>query len=274
MNKILYSTIIFAVFSFAACGGGGGSSSNACSPLNAKHSKVYGGDSCNQDARSPVVFLVAVARSGEQLFQFGSCTGALVTVDDLVTSAHCFTEPIKQARAAGVEIAGFAAVVGGQQGEVLVLVDAAIHPLYDGRAGSRFDIAMATLNKVPSPPISPLPILVSEITEPGSEINAFGYGTNKQGEVGELRASKFTVDALSNGNLLVTGDGKSSICPGDSGGPAVYVTSRGVATIAGVNSFIVGQCASNAARGFGFVDLQYESILRFITAYAPDVAVS
>ncbi len=268
ITKLLFLSLILFV---NACGGGS-SGSNACSPLNAKNSKVFGGESCNQEARSPVVALVAVADNGERLFGFGFCTGSLVTLDDLVTSAHCFVGPIVQARNAGVTLAGFVALVGGENGEVLEIVNAAIHPQYDGQVGSRYDVAMATISKVPTPAIGPLPILLSELTLPGSEINAFGYGTNNDGEVGELKASKFTINSLNNGNLIVVGDGKSSICSGDSGGPAIYVTSGGVATLAAVNSFGFGECVPNALRAFGFVDLQFEDILNFIVAYAPDVA--
>lgn len=273
MKKLLVCLLLLIL---PACGGGGGgdsSASNGCGTLNLR---IFGGESCNQFGRSPVVALAPVATDGQVVFRFGTCTGTLVTLDDILTSAHCFLDPIILARNAGAEIIGFAVLVGGAGGEVLPIVDFQLHPLYDGSRGSRFDVAMATISRVPSPPIGPLPILLSEITGPGSPITAFGYGTNDQGVDDILKAADFTIEAIEGGNIFVVGNGSTSICPGDSGGPAVFVASDGTATLAGVNSFIdslSGGCDSAAAIVSGFVDIQSIPILNFINDYAPDAAV-
>lgn len=273
-RKIIVALCSFLlILSISACGGGGSddsnssSSANGCSSLNAR---IFGGESCSQEARSPVLLLAPVSFDGEIITQLGTCTAALVTVDDFITSAHCFINPIKQSPS----LAGFAVVAGGVQGELLGIVNFAIHPFYNDTPGSRYDIAMGTLSKVPSPAIGPLPILISELTLPGSQITAFGYGTNDAGGVDELKAANFTIDALDRGNLFVVGDGENSICPGDSGGPAVYINSSGVTTIAGVNSYGRGDCSSSASRTFGFVDLQSADIINFIGNYAPDISAS
>lgn len=270
-TTLLSLVVSLLLLLLVGCGGGGGSDSSAggCSVLNAR---IFGGESCNQFARSPVVAILPVAQSGELVSLLGICSGALVTVDDLLTSAHCFTEPFLAAQANGIELVGFVVVVGGLDGEVLPIVNLALHPFYDGTIGSRYDVAMATLGAVPQPAIGPLPLLLSELTGPGSRITAFGYGTNDRGELGELRSADFEVTELAPGNLIVVGDGNSSICRGDSGGPAVYVNADGVATLAGVNSFGVGDCVSVASAAFGFVDLQFSEVIDFIVGYAPDVA--
>ncbi|MCB0337888.1 MAG: trypsin-like serine protease, partial [Bdellovibrionales bacterium] len=218
--------------------------SAGCSALGAK---VFGGESCNQGSRSPVIWLVSYGiRDGQQV-PLSTCTAALVTLDDFVTSAHCYVVSSQLAVQQGFADWGISALVGGNQGEVIPVVNAAFHPLYDFAVASPYDVAMGTIASVPNPPIGPLPLLGSELSGPGSAITAFGYGTNDAGATGELKAANFTVSLLSGGNLVVVGDGASSICPGDSGGPAVYTTSQGVATLAGVNSYIEASgCVSSA----------------------------
>lgn len=254
-----------------SCGGGGGGNDagGSCSVLNAR---VFGGDVCSGTAQTPVVAVIAIASNGQQLFEAGSCTGSLVTVDDILTSAHCFVDPIREL---GQAIVGFAVVAGGTDGEVFRIVNAAIHPGYDQNPGSPFDVAMATLERVPSPPIGPLPLIRTLQTQAGDLLTTFGYGTNNEGEVGLLKAADVVVDRVEGGNLVsVLATSEASVCPGDSGGPAIKEL-NGLAVIAGVNSFttITSQCAATGAQEFGFVNIQNRSIIDFIVNYAPDVTV-
>jgi len=250
------------------CGGGGGGSDiggNACSSLNAR---IFNGETCNQNSRTPVIALYPITESGGQFVPAGICTGTLVTVDDFLTSAHCFTGPIFS----DPSLVGFAAVVGG---EVIQVVDFALHPNYDGQTGSNYDIAMGTLQRLPNPAIGPVPILVSQLTVVGQEASAFGYGTNNTGEVGTLKSAEFTIDGFQSGNILATQTSAgASICQGDSGGPLIQVVD-GVTSIVGVNSFGLvtsEQCAASGSPISGFVDIQDLSIIDFIVGYAPDVA--
>lgn len=271
-HPTLLIQLLVALCAIVGCGGGGGNGAKAsgCSVLNAK---VFGGERCEQGARSPVVALFSRARVQQQLVPLTLCTGSLVTVDDIITSAHCFFNAAEAAQQLNVELVDFVVVAGGAEGEVIRLVNAAVHPAYDGSVASPFDVAMATLERVPTPPIGPLPILVSEFTAPGSRLTAFGYGTNTSGEIGELKAADFSITEVLPGNLLVIGDGGSSICPGDSGGPAIYLNRAGVASLTAINSFGRGQCVPTAADVFGFADLQYPDMIEFILSYAPDVAL-
>ena len=163
----------------------------------------------------------------------------------------------------------------GDQGEIIRFSQIILHPGYNGeRGGSPFDIAVASLSRVPSPAIGPIPLLVSEITGPGSEITAFGYGTNDEGTDSILKAESFVVSEARGGNLNVVGDGDTSICPGDSGGPAVYTTKSGTVALAGVNSYVNvgGLCSDAAADFFGFVDIQSPPVFDFIVSQVPDLA--
>jgi len=264
---------ILGVLILTGCGGGGGSSEGggACGAFNAR---VFNGETCNQAASSPVVAIFPVAFDGQQIQIAGICTGTLVTVDDILTSAHCFTGPIAQQ---GNSLVDFAVVVGGVNGEVRYVVNLAIHPFYNGQAGSPYDIAMVTLDRVPTPPIGPVPILVSRLTQVGERASTFGYGTNNTGEVGTLKSAELTISAFSGGNIFVSTEGSgAAICQGDSGGPLVQNV-NGVTSIIGVNSFgdvSAEQCALTGGSYSGFVDLQNIDILDFIVGYAPDVAAN
>jgi secreted trypsin-like serine protease len=250
-------------------GGGGGGGGNACSSLNAK---VFGGDTCDQGARTPVLALFPLASDGGQLVTAGICTASLVTVDDFVTSAHCFTEPINEL---GNRIVGFGVVAGGDEGERILVSSYAVHPFYDGVAGSPFDVAMGTLSRVPSPAIGPLPVLSSVGTVVGESITTFGYGTSNEGEIGVLKAAELTIDAIEGGNIFASSESAgASVCQGDSGGPIVQER-NGATSIVGVNSFVdvnSDECASVGANISGFVDIQSAAVLPFVLGYVPDVA--
>jgi len=113
-------------------------------------------------------------------------------------------------------------------------------------------------------------------TIPGDRVTIFGYGTSNQGEIGVLKSADLSVDGLEPGNLLASiSSTGASICEGDSGGPLVKDV-RGVTAIVGVNSFgrgAVDQCSEQVTQITGFVDIQFPTIVDFITRNAPDVAV-
>jgi len=259
--------VIAVLLITSACGGGGGSAGGPCSDLNVK---IFGGEACNQSTRGAVVPFLPILSDGEQFAVTSLCTATFVTVDDIVTSAHCILDPFVQFEDL---LAGFAIFIGDEQPLIVTNLD--IHPFYDGTRGSPFDIAMATLNEVPSPPVSPVPLLVSDLTTVGEEFSAFGFGTNQDGQIGELRAASLIISGFSGGNFGATlTESGASICPGDSGGPAIQVN-NGVSSLIGVNSFgFLNACEGGVGNPLsGFVDIQRESILDFILGYAPDVAL-
>lgn len=279
MNKVAKRStrrgiFLVAFLSIIACGGGGGGSDLGGDGCGALGAKIFNGDECSQTSRSPVVALVPLADDGQRIQPLGICTATLVTVDDILTSAHCFTESINIAD-------GYAVLIGSENPEVYFVTRLSVHPFFNGTPGSPFDLAMATINQVPNPAIGPVPILVSQLTEPGQEMSTFGYGTNNLGQLGTLKSAEITITALQvgplGGNLIATLDNDdASLCEGDSGGPVVQIV-NGVSSIVGVNSFTAGvpgsqQCAASGAPISGFVDLQYEVVLNFIQNYAPDVA--
>lgn len=265
MKKVYFLFLLLV----SACGGGGGGvdyGGNACNSLNARViNKVFGGESCNQNARTPVVFLELM--SNDQVI--GICTGSLITIDDVLTSAHCLNNR---------EINGINVYIGGKEGELISAVRGDMHPFYRGEIGSPYDIGIVTLARVPNPPVGPIPILLSTLTQPGQDFSTFGYGKSENNNYAELRSVELTINSFDRaGNIIASLEDKNaSICSGDSGGPIVQVV-NGVTSLIGVNSYVTGtqqSCVSDPSIYSGFVDLQYQDIIDYIGAMAPDFSAN
>jgi secreted trypsin-like serine protease len=245
-----------------ACGGGGsGSDTNPCGDLA---SKVTGGDSCNPQGSS-VVAIVPVKVQGEQLIALGSCTGTVVTNDDILTAAHCVADPLRD----GAD--GFVVVTDNGSYPVTRYK---VNPLYQG-TGSPFDTAMITVGQ--SLGLPAIPINVTDIVATGEEITVFGYGRDENGQsfldqgLSALKAGNMVVGATTPGLFAATfNETGSAICQGDSGGPVVQVLG-GVSSVVGVTSFTMNGCVDDSISGF--VSMQVNGNVNFVRGYAGDVVL-
>jgi hypothetical protein len=119
---------IAIVFLLSACGGGGGGTGGSTAACGELGIKVFGGAECDgQASNNPVVAILPADQQGNPL---GVCTGTLVTVDDILTAAHC------------LEIPGTAGVFAVVDGALRDISNGQINPLYSGNDGDAFDIAM------------------------------------------------------------------------------------------------------------------------------------
>lgn len=244
---------------------------NLCTAVSGK---VYGGESCDQSARSPVVAIIPFANDGSKYVPLGSCTGALISTDAVLTAGHCVVKPLLSAGQNGMTFAGYMVFVGGPKGEKIQVKSVAVHPGYSGAVGDPNDLSILFLKQAPSPSVKPLPLVLSESSDKGSKFSSYGYGVNEQGTIGELKAVQFKVSAVQGLRFLVKGDGKESLCPGDSGGPSLVKSNSGVMGIAAVTSFGEGNgCSSSAAQAWGLASVQTGSNADFITTTVPKVSV-
>ncbi|MCO6429815.1 MAG: trypsin-like serine protease [Deltaproteobacteria bacterium] len=265
LQLMVVSAVIISLL-LGGCGGGGGSDSNACGDLNLR---VSNGDSCRV-GQTPVVLILAATSDGN----IASCTGTFVTLDDVLTAAHCIPPNLVDL-AVITERDGFYA----SRGEIL---NAAIHPQYvnvtsENGSFAVFDFAMITVSRPVD--VSPVPLLVSDALVVSEKITVFGYGKDEAGRGvlerdGDdlLRAGFMQLSDVREGifraDFDLTG---SSICQGDSGGPAVQVVG-GTSSLVGVTSLISAIGCTEGSRAF-FGNVQYPPVYEWITSYAPDVAI-
>ena len=257
MRTIKQTILTLGITALIGCGGGGGG--DTCGTINGK---VTGGDTCSTDGTA-VVAIVPVISDGERLRAIGVCTGTVVTSDDILTAAHCITEPIK----AGAE--RFVVVTG--EGTYSV-VRVQVNPLYRG-VGSAFDTAMITVDQDMGIPA--VPINVSDVVAEGEEITVYGYGKDEEGQTlidlgrAAFRSGRMIVGAVVAGIFGASfDDSGSAICQGDSGGPVIQVL-NGTPSIVGVTSFTVQGCVEGSVSGF--VSMQVRGNAEFARNYAGDV---
>jgi hypothetical protein len=162
-----------------------------------------------------------------------ACTGALVDAAWILTAASCFdsdpadgiTVPAGRPSLATVATIGRADLTGttGQVRDVVELVPHASRDLVLGR--------LAT----PVTDITPVAIGTTPAT-PGETLELPGYGRTAT-EWAPLRqhSGSFTVNAVTGADVALTGVNGAVVCAGDTGGPALRVSSGGVELVA-VNS--------------------------------------
>lgn len=166
----------------------------------------------------------AVPLTPEQVLavvDWGSCSGAFVTDEWILTARHCGISP------------GREACVGPEPGNpnVCFTVDAVEnHPTVD-----------ITLAHVSTPASSRIPELlpVPIMTEPidgswiGRIVEASGYGRQEDGSSGEREFSAETLVGITDTEITIDGMGMNGVCQGDSGGPLFGVASDGTVRVIG-----------------------------------------
>jgi secreted trypsin-like serine protease len=262
MSKLLHlsATLILCTALLCGCGGGGGgddsSSSNACDLLNLK---ITNGDECNP-SQSPVV-LVAIINDDSQLIAI--CSGTAITATEVLTAGHCFDL---------AETAGAAILIGDDTYGVNRI---RVHPSYDKNLSvSKHDLAV--LQVTSAMPVDPVPLVISRKTAIGDQLGVFGYGDHGDGHGGidlgtqALSAAFMDISSFEDDFLIASFDDTgSSVCTGDSGGPATYAL-NGVSGVVGVSNAVTDERCLAGTLAL-FTDVQLPANLDFIVNNAPGV---
>ncbi len=178
----------------------------------------------------------------------GLCSGTIIKVDAttkvgwVFTAAHC------------VDVAPVMVLQGDDffSDQVIryEILDYTADARYDGQTGSPFDFAMVRILGVdattPTIPVATSPDGLAA----GTPVVSVGYGRTtllSAGDTDQNTKRRRVAKTLSqvSSTLIAYDMSTRGICQGDSGGP-VLVTSGGVEKVAGIHSFVQGDC-----NGFG-----------------------
>lgn len=162
---------------------------------------------------------------------YRACSAALVDHQWLLTAASCFTgglSELKPGKPAEKTVAtigrGDLTAIGGHITEVVDLVP-----------HSSRDIVMARLT-TPATAITPVSLATTPAVQ-GDALTVSGYGRTREEWVPlKLRTSAFTVNSVTETNLLITGKAATdTICKGDTGAPLVRMN-NGTPTLVGISN--------------------------------------
>jgi hypothetical protein len=168
-----------------------------------------------------------------------SCTGSLVAADVVLTAAHCQTAPGWTAHLMSLD-----EPVASQE-----VVEVAFHRYHDGSSSvSDHDISLARL--AGELPAEPLPFITAPLEQHplGETVTGVGFGVDDGVALtgaGTKRVASFSI-TWAIADYLIGGEYGTSICYGDSGGPAL-LNRDGVLMVVGVASRTWETCRRTSA---------------------------
>lgn len=272
-----FTILIFSIFLFS-CGGGGSDDappsgdgtqlSGGCAV-----GRVTNGTPCSL-ANGPVALLYVLDSKSKPV---AVCTGTFLTSRKLITAAHCFAD------------------TGGKSAQVITGVTnvktskITIHPQYRPTDNiSQVDVAVVELPQAQN--ATTLPIFASENTARGQRFTIIGFGNDENGDSAAnvppneaLNAASMIIEETRKGAFLAAYDRtNSSICSGDSGGPALRKNRDGITGILGVAQAVLidpkevrkdGTPICKKGTVAVFTNTQSGSALDFILSLVPEAGL-
>lgn len=216
--------------------------------------------------RAPIAKITWTTNIGGKKYKY-LCSGTLIAKKQVLSAAHCVTAKPKNYRI----------VLGGKTYRLRRIRK---HPNYVARPGGGNDVAIFTLRN-PVAGIAPQPI-VSRDTYPvsiGNLIAIYGYGKTEKGTSGRLYGGFSIVGVVYDefiGSYFYSYD-VSSVCSGDSGGPAFLVGLDGAGKYQPIGLVGATSWGTTNTCGIGtetyFTNLQTPTVFNFIRKRVPRVKV-
>ena len=232
-------------------------------------SEIVGGA---RDTRHPSVAIVqwAAIQEGRPV-AFPMCSATLVASEFVLTAAHCVVPADKRTTNANY-VAYFGTTPKRAAPKDRYAVKRAFaHPKYSPHVFGAYDVAVLELER-PVSGVPPVPIASAIPNLVGRTVTHVGWGTSVSSDAehksgaGTKRWVALPVLAQHT-QTLETGNGRSGICNGDSGGPALLDV-HGTEVVVGVHSYIDDNdtCAQS---GFSF---RPDTADAFLSKYLPPSA--
>lgn len=149
------------------------------------------------------------------------CTGTFATADSVATAAHCVL------RGRGPTI-----LVGPSERDPIQLLSPG-----EGERHPELDLGVFRLSRDDiRADVTPIPLIRSSVAllVPGDIVEIAGFGINEAGRVGVRRFAPSTVQEIDETSVVVSADGESGACSGDSGGPILGQDSDGQPLVLGI----------------------------------------